>query len=75
MSKPKSETFMSRDRAISFTPVCYGILKPDGELWMSESCICEDADILRNEELPGINEEVAGKCKVVRLYVREMRRQ
>ena len=49
--------------------VAYGILKPDGELYMSESCICEDKICLL-EELEGANQEADGKCMIVPLYVR-----
>ena len=50
---------------------CYAILRPDGKLWMDETCVCEDPDILRDEVLPNINEDVVGKCKIVRLYVQK----
>jgi len=50
---------------------CYAVLRPDGKLWLDEVCVCEDADILRTETLPNINEGVVGKCRIVELYVRE----
>lgn len=52
--------------ARQFKPVCYGILEPDGTLYMSENCICEDKDVLRDEVLECAPEG----SKIVRLYVK-----
>ncbi len=52
---------------------CYGILQPDGRLWMGENCVCREADVLESEVLSEANDEVNGKCRVVKLYVRATR--
>jgi hypothetical protein len=58
---------MAGKRKVAYKRVCYGIQKPDGELWMSESCICEDKSTLLIEELKSAPEG----SKVVPLFVRK----
>ena len=55
----------SKRKAKSYKRVCYGILTPEGDLWMSESCICEDKSVLLSEELAS----APVGSKIIPLYV------
>ena len=50
-------------------PVCYAILGKSG-MWMSESCICEDADVLQAELEYAREEKPSEDYKIVPLYTR-----
>ena len=50
-------------------PVCYAILGKSG-MWMSESCICEDADVLQAELEYAREEKPSEDYKIVPLYAR-----
>ena len=68
MNSDKCLPIIKKQWRKQFTPICYGILQPDGTLYMSESCICEDEQPLRDEVLECAPEG----SRIVRLYVKRL---